>query len=86
VGFCQDCWHFVGIGMSAEGGADCFGIKLRGAPAGKPVAAGTVEEVLAHLAPLDEIERLGIGPQTNDLLDVNFPGESFVVRKVLHAE
>ena len=61
MGFLKDSWNPFGKGAVAEYALNRLHIQLGNMFAGEPVI-GLAEEVVAHFAPVHEVEALGVSP------------------------
>lgn len=74
--------NFVAEGAALQGGTEAGFIHGAGVFAREPMVA-LAEEVVSHFAPLDQIERMGIGPEAEDFQDVDLAGNIEVFGQAL---
>jgi len=75
VGFAEDVGDFRGERIAGDSCAHGRLIKVAGHFAGEPVAAIAAEQIVPHLAPGHDVERLGVRPEAEDFEDVDPPGD-----------
>ena len=82
MGFAEDGRDARGEGAALHGRQQLALVEARGVVAGEPVV-GLAQQVVAHLAPVHEVEGLRVGPEAEDFAHVDFAGHVPVVRQAL---
>ena len=73
VGFAEDFRNARGEGAALHGRQQLALGEARGVVAGEPVV-GLAWQVVAHPAPVHEVEGLGVGPEAEDFAHVDLAG------------
>src|SRR5262245_43419883 len=79
VSFAKDFGDPFLEGAASQGSAEVQLVDSGGVLPWEPVVA-LAEEVVAHLAPSDQVEGLGVGPKAQDLEDVDLARDIDVLR------